>query len=221
MLSLRVTLVAVLACIADAQINLGSAAAFGVLGGSTVSNTGASTINGDLGVYPGTAITGVAGVAVVTGTIHDGDAIAEQAQADALVAYNEAAGLGGSTDLTGQDLGGKVLIAGVYKFDTSAQLTGTLTLDAQGNPNALFVFQIGSTLNTAVASSIVLVNGASYCNVYFQVGTSATLGTSTLFQGSILASASISLGSGATSNGGLYALNGAVTLIMNTVTPPQ
>lgn len=187
-----------------------------MLGAQTVTNTGATIINGNLGVAPGTSITGFPpGIVEPPSTIHDDDAVANQAQADALNAYNVAAGLP-STPLTG-DLGGQTLVAGVYNYDSSAGLTGTLTLDAQGNPNARFVFQIGSTLTTASDSDVSLINGAQVCNVFWAVGSSATIGTSTNFVGNILAVTSITVTTGAVSNGGLYALNGAVTLDDNVV----
>ena len=197
-------------------VPLGTAQSFGVLGGSTVTNTGPSVVQGDLGVSPGTAITGFP-PGTVLGAIHDNDAVAAQAQADLTTAYNQAAGQPCDEDLTGQDLGGLTLTPGVYCFDTSAQLTGALTLDAEGNPNAVFVFQIGSTLTTASASSVNLINGASPCNVFWQVGSSATLGTDTDFVGTIMALTSITLNNGADINGRALARNGAVTMDTNDV----
>ena len=169
-----------------------------VLGGSTVTNTGPSVLNGDLGVAPGTALVGFGLPAVVNGATHDNDAVANQAQADLTTAYNVAAGqpVAPANDLTGTDLGNRTLTAGAYRYTSSAQLTGPLTLDAQGDPNAQFVFEIGSALTTAPASSVVLINGASPCNVYWQVGSSATLDTTTAFQGNLMALTSISLNNG-------------------------
>lgn len=197
---------------------LGTAASFAVLGGSTVTNTGSSVITGDLGVSPGTAITGFPpGSVTPPYTIHAADAVALQAQSDVTSAYNFLAGLGPIQNLTGQNLGGLTLTPGVYHFASSAQLTGTLTLNALGNPDALFVFQIGSTLTTASKSSVVEINGGQSlvpgCEVYWQVGSSATIGTDTAFEGSILANTSITLNTGASIvDGRALAQSGAVTL---------
>ena len=141
--------------------SLGAAQRFAVLGASTVTNTGASVITGDLGVSPGTAVTGFPPGLVASGTIHSADAAALAAQDAVTAAYNSLVGQACTQDLTGQDLGGQTLTAGVYCFSSSAQLTGTLTLDAQGNANAVFIFKMGSTLTTASASSVVLINGGS------------------------------------------------------------
>ncbi len=192
---------------------------FAVLGGSTVTNTASPTVvTGDLGVSPGSAVTGFPPGTVVGGTIHAADAVAAQAQSDLTTLYTSLAGTACNTDLTGQDLGGMTLTPGVYCFATSAQLTGTLTLDAQGNPNAVFLFKIGSTLTTASAASVLLVNSASSCGVFWQVGSSATLGTGTSLAGSIVALTSITLNTGAGVTGRLLARNGAVTLDDNHVT---
>jgi hypothetical protein len=197
--------------------SLGSAAAFAVLGGSTVTNTGSSVVTGDLGVSPGLAITGFP-PGLVSGATHAGDATAAQAQSDVGIAYAALAGDACSVDLTGQDLGGLTLTPGVYCFASSAQLTGTLTLDAQGDPDAAFVFQIGSTLTTASNAAVALVNGATSCNVFWQSGSSVTLGTGTAFVGNILALASITLTTGANVEGRALARTGAVTLDQNVVT---
>ncbi len=196
--------------------SLGTAGYFAVLGSSTVTNTGATNITGDLGVSPGTAVTGFP-PGTTTGTIHGGDSIALQAQHDASVAYTNTAGQPCTNNLTGQDLGGKTLTPGVYCFASSAFLTGQLTLDGQGNANSVFIFQMGSTLITASSARVTLINAAKPCNIFWQVGSSATLGTYTSFAGNILALASITVTTGTTSNGSLYALNGAVTLDTNQV----
>jgi hypothetical protein len=193
-----------------AQINIGTASTFGVLGSTTVTNTGPTVVTGDLGVTPGTSVTGFP-PGVVIGTIHINDAAAVDAKADALNGYNAAAALPRTATLVG-DLGGLTLIPGVYFFATSASLTGTLILDAQGNPNAQFVFQIGSTLITASGSAVVLLNGAVPSNIFWQVGSSATFGTGSVFEGNILANTSITVTTGVSNTGSLVALNGAVTL---------
>ena len=199
------------------QPPLGTAANFAVLGGSTVTNTGSSVVNGDLGVDPGTAVTGFP-PGIVNGTIHATDAVALQAQNDVTTAYTDAADQPCNDHLTGQDLGGKTLTAGVYCFSSSAQLTGLLKLNAQGNANSVFIFQIGSTLTTASNSNVLLINNTQACNIFWQVGSSATVGTNSDFSGNILALTSITATTGAEFNGSLYARNGAVTLDDNMIT---
>jgi hypothetical protein len=195
---------------------LGSAESFAVLGGSTVTNTGPTTVYGDLGVWPGLAITGFP-PGIVNGVTYSGGAVAQQAQSDVTTAYNSLAGMAVNQNLTGQDLGGLTLNPGVYRFSSSAQLTGTLTLNGLGDPNALFVFQIGSTLTTASSSSVLVINGGN-CNVFWQVGSSATLGTNTAFAGSILALESITVTTNASIvPGRALARNGAVTLDTNNI----
>jgi hypothetical protein len=221
--SAGVALLVGLACFAGpvaaqaSPVNLGSAQSFVVLAGSTVTNTGPSVLNGDLGVAPGTALVGFGPPAVVNGATHAADGVAAQAQLDLTTAYDAAAGqpVAPANDLTGSDLGNRVLMAGAYRFTSSAQLTGPLTLDAAGDPDAQFVFEVGTSLTTASASSVLLVNGASPCNVYWQIGSSATLGTTTAFQGNLMALASISLSNGATVIGRLLARSGQVSLINN------
>jgi hypothetical protein len=199
-----------------AQSSLGTAQSFAVLGGSTVTNTGPSVLTGDLGVSPGAAITGFP-PGTATGITHAADAVALQAQSDVTTQYNALASAACTADLTGQDLGGKTLTPGVYCFSTSAQLTGALTLNAQGNANATFVFKTGSTLTTASASSVAMINGGNPCLVAWQIGSSATLGTTTSFIGNLIALSSITLNTGANIIGRALARNGAVTLDTNNV----
>jgi hypothetical protein len=196
---------------------LGFAQTFAVLGASTVTNAGPTVITGDLGVSPGTAVTGFPPGTVTGGTIHAGDATATAAQAAAHTAYAALVGEPCGTNLTGKTLGtspGAVTLSpGVYCFNSSAQLTGTLTL----NGNGVYVFQMKSTLTTASNSSVVLTKGATAGNVFWQVGSSATVGTNTAFQGSILALISDSVTTGASVTGRVFALTGAVTLSGNRV----
>jgi len=196
---------------------LGTAQSYAVLAGSTVTNTGPSVIVGDLGVSPGSAVTGFPPGLVSGGAIHAADAAALSAQSALTTAYNSAAGQSCTLDLTGQDLGGQVLTPGVYCFSSSAQLTGTLTLNGQGNAAAIWIFKIGSTLTTASSSSVIMSGSGSPCNVFWQVGSSATVGTSTSLVGNILALTSITMTTGANLVGRALARNGAVTLDTNNI----
>ena len=203
--------------------SLGSAETFAVLGGSTVTNTGASIISGDVGVSPGSAITGFPPGMIMNGGLHANDGIAMQAHADLATAYTAFAGLPSppANNLTGTDLGGLTLTPGVYHCDVAATWSsGILTFDAQNVPTARFVIQIGTTLITPGSSSVVLINGADARNVYFQVGTSATLGSGSSFIGNILANAAITAVSGTNLTGRLLAVVEAVTLDTNNVTSP-
>lgn len=194
---------------AESPIELGVAESYGVLAGSTVTNTGPSVVDGDLGLSPGSSVTGFP-PGNVTGETHVADAQAVDAKAALVTAYNDAAGRT-TTDTVAADLGGQTLVPGVYAGGALA-ITGTLTLDAEGDPDAVFVFKAASSLVTASSSSIALVGGADACNVYWQVTSSATLGTGSDFAGTILALASITANTGAEVEGRLLARNAAVTL---------
>lgn len=203
--------------VAAQTVDLGTAGSFAVLGASAVTNTGPTIIVGDLGISPNNAssVTGFPPGQVV-GTTHFADALALSAQNDTTTAYNTLAGRACNTTIAA-DLGGSTLTPGVYCSATSMALTGTLTLDAQNDPDAVFIFQIGSTLTTASASNVLVINGGQHCNVFWQVGSSATLGTGSNFVGNILALASITLTTGTSSSGHLLARTGAVTLDDNLV----
>jgi hypothetical protein len=200
-------------------VNLNSAASFGVLGGSTVTNAGYTVINGNLGVSPGTSITGF-GPGIVNGNIYAGGPVAAKAQADLAKAYNYVVGRANPT-LLPADIGGMTLTPGLYKAPVTLGISGTVTLDGQNHKNSSFVFQIPSTLTTAVNSAVTLTNQASACNVYWQVGSSATLNTASAFSGTIMAAASASLGTGTSVNGRILAQSGAVTLLDNLISIPS
>jgi hypothetical protein len=199
---------------AQPQVGLGTATPFAVLAGESITNTGPTTITGDVGLDPGSSVTGFASV-TLHGAQHVDDAVALGAKNDLASAYTDAAGRTPVTAVA-TELGGTTVTAGVYGSDTLG-LTGTLTLDAEGDPNAVFIFQAGSTLITAPSSTVALVNGASACNVYWQIGSSATLDTSTTFKGNILAYQSIAMKTGATLQGRALARNGSVTLDTNVI----
>lgn len=204
------------------SINLGTASGYVVLAGSTVTNTGTTVLTGDLGISPGCALTG-AGTMTVTGTTNVCNAAALKAQNDLTTAYIQAQSLKPTGNLTGTDLGGLTLKSGVYSFSSSADLATGTTLTLEGKPGALFVFQIGSALTTGSASSVIFINSltdkpAKDPNIFWQVGSSATLGTGTAFTGNILALTSITLNTGASITcGSALAQNGAVTLQGNTI----
>ena len=200
---------------AQAPVGLGTAGSFAVLAGSGITNTGATTIVGDVGTFPTPAETGFTSVTLI-GTDHGADAVTQQAKSDLTNAYNVAAGSGPGTAVA-TELGGTTLTPGVYTADTLA-ITGTLTLDTLGDPTAVFIFQSASTLITASGSSVVVLGGSNACNVFWQIGSSATLGTGSQLIGSLLALTSITANAAATIRGRLLAQNGAVTLEANTIT---
>jgi hypothetical protein len=200
---------------AAATVGLGSAGSFSVLGGSTVTNTGPTTMFGDLGLSPGSSVTGAPHV---LGQTHVDDAVAIGAKAALTTAYNDAASRP-SDGSAGTDLSGQRFLPGVRTASSSLLLSaGSVTLDALGDPNAVFIFKIGSTLTTGSNTSVSLVNGAQACNVFWQVGSSATLGTGTRFVGTVMAAESITATTAATIHGRLLASVGAVTLDTNTIT---
>ena len=200
-------------------VGLGTASSFAVLAGSGVTNTGPTVLNGDLGTFPTTTITGFP-PGTVTGTNHAGDAVTQGAKTDLTTAYNDAVGRTPVTTVP-TELGGTTLTAGVYtSVAGTLGITGNVTLDGQGDPTAVFIFKTASTLITGAGSSVTLIGSAQSCNVFWQVGSSATLGASTSFKGTILALTSVTLVTSARVDGRVLARNGAVTLDTNTITPP-
>lgn len=204
-----------MAALAATQPRLGTTTSFAVLAGSTITNTGSTVIHGAIGLSPGSAVTGFP--PGVSTSLHKTDAVAGQAKTDLVTTYNDLASWAATSSMTGTDLGGKTLTAGVYTFSSSAQLTGTLTLSGKG----IFIFQMGSTLTTASNSKVLVTNGAQACGVYWKVGSSATLGSGTQFKGTIVALTSITMVTGATIlPGRALARNGAVTLDSNRIDLP-
>ena len=199
-----------------ASVYLGSAGSYAVLASSTVTSTGPTVVNGDLGVWPGTAYVAGTPPATVNGSVHAGDVIAQHAQASLNVAYNDAAGRSTAPIGVAGDLGGKTLSPGLYKSTSTLSLTGTLTLHGNG----VYIFQVGSALTVSTGGTIVLSGGATAANVFWQVGSSATLGTAADFKGTIMALASVTLATGAKLEGRALALHGAVTMDSNNVTVP-
>jgi hypothetical protein len=207
---------------AQPPVGLGTADGFAVLAGEGITNTGESTITGDIGSFPNPAETGVgpcpaADCVNLTGTDHAGDAVTQGAKADLTTAYNDAAGRTPVTTIS-TELDGATLVAGVYDSEAGTFLnSGTLTLDGQGDPNAVFIFQMASTLITASSSTVNLINGAQSCNIFWQVGSSATLGTGSVFRGTIMALTSIQVTTGVTVFGRVLARNASVTLDTDTI----
>lgn len=200
-----------------ADVNLGTAADFAVLAGAGITVTGPTSITGDIGTFPTTTITGIGNV-TLDGVNHAGDSVTQLAKTNLFDAYTDAAARTPTTLLGAvAELGGLTLMPGVYNGESSLGLTGILTLDAMGDPDAIWIFQAASTLITASASSVNLIGGAQASNIFWQVGSSATLGTNSDFAGNILASESITATTNASIDGGLYALNGAVTLDSNAI----
>jgi len=200
---------------APATVGLGTASSFSVLAGSTVTNTGPTTMFGDLGLAPGSSVTGAPHV---LGATHVDDAVAIQAKTELTTAYNDAAGRP-TEGSAGTDLAGQTFTAGVRTASSSLLLSsGSVILDAQGDPNAVFIFQIGSTLITGSNTTVQLINGAQACNVFWQVGSSATLGTGTRFVGTVMAAETITANTAATIHGRLLAQTAAVNLDTNTIT---
>jgi hypothetical protein len=205
---------------AQLPVMLGAAANFVVLAGSTVTNTGPTSVTGDLGVSPGTAVTGFPPGTLI-GAQHAGDPTAAQGVADLTTAYNDAAGRTLCPVIVAGNLGGQTLPPGLYKSTSSLEISsGDLTLDAQGNGNAVFILQMASTLTTTSGRKVMLIGGAKAANVFWQVGSSATLGTMSAFQGTIMADQSITLDTGATLNGRALARIAAVSLDSNTIVKP-
>jgi hypothetical protein len=202
-----------------AAINLGAATPDAVVAGTTITNTGNSVLTGDISLSPGSSITGFP-PGTVAGTTDAADATSLAAQTSATAAYGVAASETPFTTVAGGTVGGLTLSPGVYRASSAMQLTGPLTLNGGGDANAVFIFQAGSTLTTASAASVLLENGAQACNVFWQVGSSATLGSTTSFVGTILALASVTLDSGASVDGRVFAQTGAVTLIDNVISVP-
>ena len=208
------------ACPVEANnVRPASAASFAVLGGSTVTSTGLTVLDGNLGVSPGTSITGFP-PGIVNGTIYAGGPVAAQAQADLVIAYGNAAARPFATPLPA-DIGGMTITPGMYVAPTTLGISGTVTLDGQNNTGSTFIFQIPSTLTTAVNSKVKVVQGANACNIFWQVGSSATLDTNSHFKGTLMAAVSVSLGTGARVVGRILTEGGAVTLLDNSIKTPH
>jgi hypothetical protein len=212
------------AAAAAPPIGLGNVGSFAVLASSTVTNSGPTVVSGDLGVSPGTAVTGFdqpgGPGSVVDGAIHKADAVAGQAQLALTTAYNQAAASPSTADVTGTNVGNRVLQPGVYTDSSAMSFSGVLTLDGGGDPAAVFIFQAGSSLTVAGSSSVVFIGAAQACNVFWQVTSTATIGTDAAFAGTVMALADINVNTGATIQGRLLARTGQVTLLSNVITRP-
>ncbi len=206
-------LTAITARAQQAPVNLGSNSTFAILAGTTVTVTGGGTITGNIGIFPGTAYIAGNPAVTVNGTLYAGGPVAAQAQLDLTTAFNDAAGRTVNAITVAGNIGGQTLAPGLYKSTSSLAISsGDLTLDAQGNANAVWIFQIASTLTTTSGRQVILAGGAKAANIFWQVGSSATIGTTSVFQGNILAAVSISMLTGSTLAGRALAMGGAVTL---------
>jgi hypothetical protein len=223
--AVALTLVATAApATAAPPIGLGVVGSFGVLAGTTVTNSGPTVVSGDLGVSPGSAVTGFdqpgGPGSVINGAIHKADAVAGQAQSALTTAYNQAAGSPSTASVTGTNVANRTLQPGVYTDSSAMSVNGVLTLDGGGDPAAVFIFQAGSSLTVAGSSSVVFIGAAQPCNVFWQVTSTATIGTNAAFAGTVMALTDINVNTGATIRGRLLARNGAVTLLSNVITRP-
>jgi hypothetical protein len=200
-------------------VPLGSASTFAILAGAGITNTGPTTVSGDIGTFATTSFTGSASV-TQNGVNHAGDSVTQDAKNALVTAYNNAAAQGPTSPIVGLTLGGKTLTRGVYNSASTIDLTGTVTLNAEGDPDSIFVLQAGSALTTATSSSVILTNGARSCNVFWQIGSDATLGVGSSFVGTLLVKNSIVLDTGAVVDGRVLASVGSVTLDSNTISKP-
>jgi hypothetical protein len=204
----------------EAPIALGSTSSFAVLGGSTVTSTGLTTVIGDLGVSPGTSVTGF-GPGMLMGTQHLNDSIAVQAKVDLDAAYDEATARAHDPILVAAELGGQTLLPGLYRSAATIDITsGDVTLDADGDSAAVFVFQMTTTLTIVAGNEVILINGAKASNIYWQVGTSATLGANTVMAGTVMVDQSVTLNAAARVDGRVLARAGAVTMDTNPIVSP-